>query len=221
MFSKETLGFLSDLEQNNNRDWFHGNKKTYEKFVKTPLKEFTQTLIDEVLGEKAFLNDIQPKDCLFRINRDIRFSKDKSPYKTNLGVVISEGGKKDSTTPGMYVEISHKHLRLYSGCYTLNKEQLFNVRTVIHQDTSHFLKLINDPKFVKTFGEVRGERNKRIPKPFSELQEELPYILNKSFYYFKEYPADTILKDGLVKTLISDFEIAKPMNDFLFEALKG
>ncbi len=63
MFSKETLNFLSDLEQNNNRDWFHGNKKSYEKFVKTPLKAFAQQLIDEVLGEKAFVNGIQPKDC--------------------------------------------------------------------------------------------------------------------------------------------------------------
>jgi len=221
MFSKDTLNFLSNLEQNNNRDWFHANKKDYESFVKKPLKEFAQRLIDEVLGEKAFLNNIQPKDCLFRINRDIRFSKDKSPYKTSLGVVVSEGGKKDSTTPGMYVEISHKHLRLYSGCYTLGKEQLHNVRSTIHQDTNHFLSLINNKDFVKTFGEVRGERNKRIPKPFSELQEELPYILNKSFYYFKEYTPETILEDSLVKQLLTDFEVAEPMNTYLFEALKG
>lgn len=221
MFSKETLIFLSDLEQNNNKDWFHGNKKSYEKFVKTPLKAFAQQLIDEVLGEKAFLNGIQPKDCLFRINRDIRFSKDKSPYKTSLGVVVSEGGKKDSTTPGIYVEISHKHLRLYSGSYTLSKDQLFNVREAIYQDTEHFLSLVNDPSFVNTFGEVRGERNKRIPKPFSEIQESLPYILNKSFYYFKEYPADTILKDTLITDLLTDFEKAKPMNTFIFEALRG
>lgn len=221
MFSKETLTFLSDLENNNNRDWFHGNKKTYEKFVKSPLKDFTQTMIDEVLGEKAFLNNIQPKDCLFRINRDIRFSKDKSPYKTNLGVVISEGGKKDSTTPGMYIEISHKHLRLYSGCYTLNKEQLLNVRETLFNNTERFLSLANDPKFVNAFGEVRGERNKRIPKPFSEIQDTFPFILNKSFYYFKEYTAETILKESLVKDLITDFEIAKPMNTFLFEALRG
>lgn len=221
MFSKETLNFLSELEQNNNRDWFHGNKKSYEKFVKTPLKEFAQRLIDEVLGEKAFLNDIQPKDCLFRINRDIRFSKDKRPYKTSLGVVISEGGKKDKTNPGMYVEISNKHLRLYSGSYMLDKDQLFNVREAIYQDTDHFLSLVNDPVFVKTFGELRGERNKRIPKPFSEIQEDVPYILNKSFYYFKEYPADTILKDSVIKELLADFELAKPMNTFLFEALRG
>lgn len=221
MFSQDTLTFLSDLEQNNNRDWFHANKKTYEKFVKNPLKEFTQALIDEALGEKAFLNNIQPKDCIFRINRDIRFSKDKSPYKTNLGVVISEGGKKDATTPGMYVEISHKHLRLYSGCYSLSKDALHNVRNAIYQDTDHFLSLVNDKTFVKHFGELRGERNKRIPKPFSELQEELPYILNKSFYYFKEYSADIALKDTLIKQLITDFEVAKPMNTFLFEALKG
>lgn len=221
MFSKETLTFLSDLENNNNRDWFHGNKKTYEKFVKSPLKDFTQTMIDEVLGEKAFLNNIQPKDCLFRINRDIRFSKDKSPYKTNLGVVISEGGKKDSTTPGMYIEISHKHLRLYSGCYTLNKEQLLNVRETLFNNTERFLSLANDPKFVNAFGEIRGERNKRIPKPFSEIQDTFPFILNKSFYYFKEYTAETILKESLVKDLITDFEIAKPMNTFLFEALRG
>lgn len=221
MFSKDTLTFLSDLEQNNNKDWFHANKKIYEKSVKEPLKAFTQQLIDEVLGEKAFVNNIQPKDCLFRINRDIRFSKDKSPYKTHLGIVVSEGGRKDASTPGMYVEISHKHLRLYSGCYALNKEQLLNVRNAIYQDTEHFMSLVTDKTFVKAFGEVRGERNKRIPKPFSEIQEEIPYILNKSFYYFKEYPADTILKPNVVQTLLKDFEIVQPMNTFLFEAKQG
>jgi len=221
MFKQDTLDFLSNLEANNNRDWFHENKKIYEKEVKKPLKEFAQELIDLVLGEKAFLKDIQPKDCIFRINRDIRFSKDKSPYKTNLGVVISEGGKKDAATPGMYIEISHKYLRLYSGCYSLNKEQLLSLRETLYDNPQQFLDLLEDKDFSKTFGEVRGVRNKRIPKPFSEIQEEFPYILNKSMYYFKEYPAKKLLSKSLIKDLIKDFAVAEPMNTFLFEAIKG
>ncbi|MGB0869662.1 MAG: DUF2461 domain-containing protein [Flavobacteriales bacterium] len=220
IFTKDILQFLQELEQNNNRDWFHSQKKRYTNSVKEPLKAFTQVLIDEALGEEGYLNQIEPKDCIFRINRDIRFSKDKSPYKSNLGVVISPKGKKDNTTPGMYIEISHKHLRLYSGIYTLNKDQLSSVREKIYENTAEFENLISDPVFKKNFGEVRGERNKRIPKPFSEIQESCPYILNKSFYYFKEYAAETILKTNVVEVLLKDYSKAESLNRFLFEPIQ-
>ncbi|MCT4665272.1 MAG: DUF2461 domain-containing protein [Flavobacteriales bacterium] len=218
-FDEDFILFLNELKENNTREWFHSQKKRYEKNVKEPFKQFCQIMIDEVLGEKAFVKQIEPKHCIFRINRDIRFSKDKSPYKTQLGMVISENGKKDATFPSMYLEFSGSHLRLYSGSYMLDKNQLQSLREKIFENPKRFEKLLNEKKFKETFGTLRGDKNKRIPKPFTEIQETYPFILNKQFYYFKEYPAEFILNENLKETLMNDFSFAKPLNSFINESL--
>ena len=98
-FTKDFIGFFSDLENNNNRDWFHENKKRYETSVKGPFESLVSALISELSKVYPEMT-ITPKDAIFRINRDIRFSKDKSPYKTHMAALISPGGKKDKTTSG-------------------------------------------------------------------------------------------------------------------------
>ncbi|MGB0884694.1 MAG: TIGR02453 family protein, partial [Flavobacteriales bacterium] len=176
--------------------------------------------IGRIVGEEAFVNQLQPKDCIFRINRDIRFSKDKSPYKTTLGTVISPKGRKDKTNLGMYIELSANHLRLYSGVYFLEKEPLIKMRTHLLEHQEKFLKLIKAKAFKNTFGEIRGERNKRIPKPFSEVQESFPYILNKSFYFFKTYDPQLILDPKVCDILEADYQHALPLNTFLKTGLE-
>lgn len=221
MFTKEFLDFFNELENNNSKEWFDINRKRYEKHVKNPSKELCSNLIDIVLGEQAFVKDIQPKHCIFRINRDIRFSKDKTPYKTQVGMVISENGKKDHTTPSLYLELSNRHVRLYSGSYSLPKEELSRLREKIYKETDRFLSILKSEEFVENFGELRGERNKRIPKPWNELEETCPYIFNKSFYFFKEYPAEILLKENFISIILEDYQLAEPINSFIIEAIKA
>lgn len=219
MLTQEFIDFFTELEQNNHKEWFDENRKRYEKHVKNPVKELATVFINELLGEEAFLKNIQPKDCLFRINRDIRFSKDKTPYKTHIGMVFSKYGKKDAEHPSMYLEISAKHVRLYSGSYSISKDGLKNIREKIYENPQAFLALVEDKDFVKHFGKVLGERNKRIPKPWNELEESCPYIFNKNFYYFKEYPAKVILQKDFISTILQDYQFAEPMNSFLLDAI--
>ena len=219
-FTEDTLAFLNELKANNNRDWFNANKKRYEQHVKNPYQKFIGDLID-ALGPQYPALAITPKDAIFRIYRDVRFSKDKSPYKTKVSAIITPGGRKDMTSVGLYNELSGDDFRIYSGLYQLDATQLKNVRTHISYNMEEFQSLITDKKFVKVFGEVRGEKNKRISKEFQEDAETQPLLFNKSFYYFTSFKPDIVLKNGLIDKTIDTFLVAKPLSQFLKEGLEG
>ncbi len=216
-FDNDFAGFFTDLEKNNNRDWFIDNKKRYESSVKDPFHRFVEDLIGR-LSEIYPSLTIQPKDTIFRINRDIRFSPDKTPYKIQMSALISEGGKKDKTTPGFYVQASHKDIRVYSGCHVLDKDQLASVRTLISENLEEFKKLISNKNFVDTFGDILGEKNKRLSPEFAALEEKQPLIANKSFYYFFKYPSSSLTKDDLVDKLMAGYKNALPLNRFFERA---
>lgn len=217
-FTPAYLNFFKELEKNNHREWFHANKKTYEKEVKEPFKRFVQELINRA-GEIDPHIMIDPKDAIFRINRDIRFSKDKSPYKLYNSAVISADGKKEKSRPGgFYVELSANHLRIYQGAYMLDKEPLQFLREQIAQHPDTFSSLISEKKFVETYGEIRGEKHKRLPKELKEAAEKQPLIFNKQFYYYTEMPPETILQDDLADVVISKYKIGIPLANFLAKA---
>lgn len=155
-FDKDFLSYLKDLAKHNDREWFHENKKRYEKSVKEPFVNFLEGL-KEALQEVEGPIPHTGKEAMMRINRDTRFSKDKTPYKTHLAAIISAHGKGDKRLPGMYIQISPDDLRFYSGCPLLEKEDLLNVRSHVKDNLEEFNKLINDKKFKSTFGEVLGE----------------------------------------------------------------
>jgi len=217
-FTPAYLKFFRELSENNQREWFHANKKTYEKEVKGPFKAFVQELIDRA-GEIDPDIAIDPKNAIFRINRDIRFSKDKSPYKLFNSAVISADGKKEKGRPGgFYVELSADHLKIYQGAYMLDKEPLQFLREQIAEHGDEFNKLIQDKKFVKTYGEIRGDKHKRLPKELKEAAETQPLIFNKQFYYFTELPPETILQDDLVDVIMDRYKIGMPVAEFLARA---
>ena len=217
-FDKDFIDFFTELERNNNKNWFDENRKRYEKSIKKPFTDFVQKMIERMQEIDSSIL-VQPKDCMFRINRDIRFSKDKTPYKTNVSAIISKGGKKDKTSPGIYFELSPRDVRIYSGAHMLDKEQLHNLRQEIAYNMDEFKKLISDKKFVSTFGEIHGEKNKRLDKDLMESAEQQPLIFNKSFYYFKKFDPKTALKDDLDSILIDTYKIALPLNAFWQRAL--
>ena len=218
-FTNEYLNFFKNLEKNNSKEWFDENRKTYEKEVKVPFRTFAGDLItamEFVLGPVPMV----AKDAVSRINRDIRFSKDKTPYNTFLGAMVAPGGKKDMTNPGLYLQANHQRVRVHSGAYALDKHQLQAVREHIAQNLKAFEKVISDKEFVATFGEVLGEKNKRIPKEFHEAAEKQPLIFNKSFYYFFDLDAKVLIQDDLIPQIIERFKKSNKVGDFFREALK-
>ena len=219
-FDHEYLKFLRELPANNNRDWFNENKVRFKSSVEQPFHALIDDLLDRLSGEMKGLESIDAKHCVFRIYRDVRFSKDKEPYKTHMSALVTSSGRKGMSDPGLYIESSAEHLRLYSGAYQLEKDALHRVRTAIKDHPQEFSRVISNKKFVDNFGEIRGEKNKRIPKEFEDAAEKQPLIFNKNFYFFKEWPADKILDENLVKELLGTYKAAEPVNTFLFKAIK-
>lgn len=219
-FTNEFLHFLRDLSANNNRDWFTANKKRYETHVKKPFEAFIEVMIDEMQQiDRNIL--ITPKEAIFRIYRDTRFSQDKTPYKTFVSAIVSSGGRNNKSTPGVYIQFSAEDARVYSGAYEVEKNELQNIRAAIATNLKEFDALINDKNFKKKFGEVRGEKNKRIPKEFEEAAKQQPLIANKQFYYFAQFEPEIILNPELHKIILDHYKVAQPLGKFLWEATKG
>ncbi|MCB0706846.1 MAG: DUF2461 domain-containing protein [Saprospiraceae bacterium] len=218
MLTQATLDFLLDLSNNNNRDWFQANKKRYESEVKKPIEAFTLELIQAI---QAFDPEIQvePKDVLFRIYRDTRFSNDKTPYKTHVGGLISKHGRRGKEHPGYYFHLEGGSLMLGGGAYFLEKDSLLKLRRAIAADPESFKKLVSDPAFVSKFGLVKGEEHKRIPPEFKEAHAVQPLIAKKQFYYMNEFSPENALGKGGVAFCAETFQCGKKLNDYLISAL--
>ncbi len=217
-FSSGFITFFKELSANNHKDWFDENRKRYEKEVKEPFKTFIGDLIPEVQKHDPEIQ-IQPKDAIFRINRDIRFSKDKTPYKTNVSAIISPYGRKDKSNPGLYVELGPEDMRVYGGLYMLSTQQVYNVRNAIANNLELFSNLVGNEVFVKHYGEIHGQQAKRLPKEFVEASEKQPLIFNKNWYYFNKFPAKTVENNNLMKTVMDYYVAGKPLMEFFKEAL--
>ncbi len=219
-FTQDLIDFFIELAPNNNKDWFDENRKRYEKSVKDPFKAFVTHLISKLSDINTEFKDLEAKDCIFRINRDIRFSKDKQPYKLQVSAVITPGGKKDKTGNGVYFEIGPERLRVYGGIYEIEKEDLLELRIGISENLDEFKKLYSNPQFVKFYGELRGAKNKILPKDLKEFGEIEPLILNKQFYFFTEFTPETILFDNLDELILDCYKVGKPTQDFFNKLIK-
>lgn len=217
-FNQDFIDFFNDLEQNNNRDWFTASKSRYEKSVKIPFQNLIGDVIQNFKDMGEPLN-IEAKDAIFRINRDVRFSKNKDPYKTNVAAILSPMGRKDKEVPGFYIQASANSIWLGGGAYELSKENLFMVREFIKLHPSRYKKLISDKTFVSHYKEIKGERNKILPPEFREMATEIPDLFNKQFYYMSELPSKTIVSDNLLKTITDYKNAAQEMQNFLTEAI--
>ena len=217
-FSKAYIDFFKGLGANNNRDWFNANKTTFISEVKEPFEKFVEDLIKAMKKRDKNIN-MTPKEAIFRIYRDIRFSKDKTPYKVKMTAMVSSGGKKDYTTPGIYIEFGPEDCRLYSGLYELSKDQLYDVRTYIAGHMKQFDSLINDKTFKKRFGELRGEKHKRLPKEFVEAAEKQPLLFNKNFYFFAKFKPSILTKSDLLDTYLDYYDSTKKLRNFMTKAL--
>lgn len=217
MITQNYITFFKDLEKNNNKEWFHGHKTAYENDVKKPFLKLLEKLIPELekLEPQISLN---PKDALFRINKDIRFSNDKTPYHTLLKAGFSPGGKK-SKLPGFYLGISAEKIHVGGGLFNLKGTDLKNVRTLITENTDEFIQLVNSKSFISTFQELKGEKAKRLDKNFQSILSKTPYIANKQFYAMREFPLiDYLYFDKMFSTVIDSFKTINPLNQLLKKA---
>lgn len=217
-FTSDYLQFFKDLAANNNKDWFDKNRKRYENIIREPFKIFITDLIDELSKEDTEIQ-ITQKEAIFRINRDIRFSKDKTPYKLNNSAIISKGGRKDKSYPGIYVELGPEKLGVYGGVFGPDTQQVEKVRNYISMNSKEFDSLVSDKKFIKNFEDIKGKKAKRIPKEYREIGEEQPLIYNKQWYYFAHLNPEIIESEELMKTIVSFSKTAKPIREFLKKAI--
>ena len=215
--------FFKELAANNNRDWYHENKSRYEKVVKKPFEAFVSDLIVEMSKYEPEMKHLQAKDAIFRIFRDTRFSQDKTPYKLYSSAALSPLGKKDMEMPGTYIQFGVGEIWIGGGAYMPYKEQVEKIRTAMIQSPETVENLQSDKEFIQYFGELRGEKNKRLLKPFSEWVDKMPLIAHKQFYYMAEYIDDEtlILRDDILDLVMKHYLAAKGWQDFLRVAIKG
>jgi len=218
-FTPEFTTFFKDLSKNNNSVWFNENKARYEKDVKIP---FT-ALVQDIISKSQKLDpsiQIEPKEAITRLNRDIRFSKDKSLYKMHVSAIISPKGKKEKEYPGMYIELSPERIAIYGGAYQLEKEALYKVRNTIAKNLDEFKKILANKTFVNLFGELQGDKNKVLPPEFKALLDQQPLIANKNFYYMAELSPKELTSPTLLDIMMAHFKAGKPVSDFLAKAMQ-
>jgi len=219
-FQKDFLDFFIELAPNNNKDWFDLNRKRYENSVKEPFKKFVNHIISKLAEIDPTFKELEAKDCIFRINRDIRFSKDKQPYKMQVSAVVSPLGKKSKAINGVYFELGPEHLRVYGGVYEIDKDDLLTVREGIAENIGEFQNTYNNPLFVKTFGELKGEKNKIIPKELKLAAEKEPLIFKKQWYFYTQFEPERILFDNLDETIINCYKAGRPVEEFFNKLIK-
>ncbi len=218
IFTNKFQTFFNTLSKNNNTEWFHAHKNEYETHVKKPFEKLVGGLIGEI-SKHEDLGAITPKNCILRINKDVRFSKDKSPYNTHVTAFISKAGGKDKSIPGLFLRLSSDSVGIMGGCYAPNTLQISQIRTHIQENFKTFQNLKSNKEFVKKYGSIQGESIKRIPENLVSVAKEEPQILNKQWYFVAETNSTLLHEPKLLTNLMDYYFAAKPMNDFLLKAI--
>ncbi len=214
---QEILNFLSDLQQNNRKEWMDEHRPTYQAARKQFLW-FVTEMIEKIAAFDPSITGLLAKDCTFRINRDIRFSKDKSPYKTNMGAFIAQGGKKTKGA-GYYVHLQPGNCFLGGGIYMPQAEELAKIRQEIDYNAHHLIEILEKPEFKKTFGGLRGEQLKTAPKGYPKDHEHIELLRFKSFTVFTEFTDSKVTDADFTEWLANQFKIMQPLNIFLNTAI--
>ncbi len=212
------LSFLKKLENNNNREWFEKNKSNYLK-AKEEFEEFVQDLIKGIVKfDKQITPDLKAKDCTFRIYKDVRFSKDKLPYKNNMGASINPGGKK-SLIAGYYFHLQPGGCFLAGGVYMPEPEMLNAIRQEIDYNAEPLLKILNVTSFKKYFTGIDNEGAlKTAPKGYDKEHPLIDLLRNRHFvvsYYFTD---KQLLDKNFNKEAVNVFKAMHPFLEYLRQA---
>lgn len=218
-FPKESILFLRKLKKNNNRNWFIKNKEDYEEFVKLPMQSLITELHPHVVQFSTDF-EVHPKKSLFRIYRDVRFSSDKRPYKTHIAAHFVKRGKpKGLEGLGYYIHIEPGEIFLGAGIYIPSSDQLKRIRKAIVEREKEFLKLIKNQSIRKLYGNISGEKLKRIPQGFDPDHPMAEWLKHKQFFLGTTWPEKKCHTRKFVSEVSKAMKVASPLVQFLEDAL--
>jgi uncharacterized protein (TIGR02453 family) len=210
---KTTMEFLAKLVKNNNRPWFQKNRAPYET-ARDNILEVTRFLIGEIAKFDSSIMGVEEKDCLFRIFRDARFSKDKSPYKTNFGAFIKSGGR-GTAGAGYYFHVEPGGSMTAGGIYMPPAPELLAIRRAIAKRPVDFEKIILDKKFTRRFGGLSDERLKTAPKGFPKDHPAIEHLKWKHYIVFRSYADRDVVSPRYLDRCLEDFVVMAPFNEYL------
>lgn len=218
MLSKESLQFIDDLTANNNRDWFLEHKKQYEKF-KSDYQSLVAAFLAKIKPLDPSLELLEVKNCTFRINRDIRFSKDKTPYKNHLGIWMSSG-VKGSNRAGYYIHIGKDESFIAAGCYSPEAADLKKIRKEIAFFYDDLEEILSEKSFIRTFGSLDQKNTlKNAPKDYDKDHPAIAFLKLKSFVAMQKFDYKEALASNFVDETVDKLILLKPLNDFINRAL--
>lgn len=216
MLEASTIKFLKDLKKNNNKPWFDAHRKQYEA-AKENFISFIQTLIDKHGLKDATIKEQEGKKCIFRINRDIRFSKNKAPYKSNMGASINRGGKK-SMFAGYYFHFEPGASFVGGGVWQPMPPELKKIRQEIDYCYDEFKKLTGSKKFKSVYGDLyKGDDVSlvRVPQGFEADNPAAEYLKLKSWIAMTELKDAELTSKDLVKKSLEAFAVLQPLVEFV------
>ncbi len=221
-FSKELVTFYEELAQNNNRDWFQKNKQRYRDVALHPMCDFISDFADH-LEEIAprYIADPRPNGgSVFRIHRDVRFAKDKKPYKEHLACQFRHQAGKDAHAPGFYLHIDLEGIRYGGGVWLPSPPKLALIRQSIDENPGKWRAIRNDPDILSEFGGVQGDGLKTAPKGYAKDHPDIEDLRRKTFFLMKRAPISAIHSRSLIDEVADTYRKAIPFMKFLTNAVE-
>jgi uncharacterized protein (TIGR02453 family) len=219
MLSKKTFAFLKALKENNEREWFQAHKAEYLE-AKEEFEALVAELIQRIAAFDKSVQGLDARKCTFRIFRDARFAKDKSPYKTNFGAHISAAEKRFHEGAGYYLHVEPGNCFLGGGAYMPSPRWLKAIRNAIAEDGKFFRRLITAPAFKSRFGAMQGETLKRAPQGFPEEHPHIDLLKHKGFLAMRGLKDAEVLSPGFAKDAAASFKALQPFERFLNDVLE-
>lgn len=215
--NKSTLDFLRAIKVNNNRDWFIEHRKSYDE-ARGNFEQYVQEIINSIIEFEPIMKGLDAKSCVYRFNRDIRFSSDKSLYKTHFGAFMVRGGKKNGDKfAGYYFHIEPGKSIIAGGAYMPPTPWLSGIRQKIDEEPQNLIGIINSKDFIKYFGKIDGEKLKKTPKGYPSDHPYADLLKFKSYLVVNEVTDEVVLSDTFFNHTMNVMRAMKPLNDFLNE----
>lgn len=211
---KTVYKFLKDLRQNNNREWFNANKERYLE-VKAKVDDFTQSLINRLSEIEPDAARLTPADCTYRIYRDTRFSLDKTPYKTHIGIYICPKGNKKSYRAGYYIHLEPGNSLMAGGCWCPPAPVLKEIRKSIYDNIDEYLEIIENPEFASTYKQIGNDLLKTAPKGFPKDWEHIDLLKPRDYTTYAPVSDSFMTSANAVDSIFGYMRIQKPFNDFI------
>jgi uncharacterized protein (TIGR02453 family) len=210
-----TLNFLASIKENNNREWFLENKSLYLD-AKENFESFTAKLISEITEFEPILKGLEVKSCVYRFNRDTRFSKDKSPYKSHFGAFIVRGGKNNGDKlAGYYFHIEPGKSMVAGGAYMPPAPWLTAIREKIDETPEELISILRNKDFIKYYKELDGDKLKKAPKGYPSDHPQIELLKYKSYLALSELKDEFVTSEKFFNYSVDAFRALKPLNDFL------